>query len=273
MQATQEARRKRSVKNRRSSPWKGDSAGLGETRTPIPTAAANMRRDTATMIACAAAGSPRGDVTAGASMPATRLSSRFWPLLAVTMGVLGLVSTCRALGFGEGIILGATPASGLALGAAVVLRTPGAVAAAVGFAVAGFIWGLSPGVVATEAVAHGTAALVAALVMRALARRREVKTKTNQWLIFLVGVSVFTTVVAAGLLGGGASERSGHRPHCCRCQFSLLCSSLSASSPWAPYLPVLASFAVSDRILAQPWASWHWERSSWRYSGCCFPCR
>jgi signal transduction histidine kinase len=145
-------------------------------------------------------------------MPALRLSSRPSPLWVVALGVLGLVSTCRALGFGEGIILGATPASGLALGAAVVLRTRGAVAAAVGFALAGSIWGLSLGVVATDAVAHGTAALVAAFVMRALARRRELKTKTIQWLIFLVGVSVFTAVVAAGLLVGGAIGALGSSP-------------------------------------------------------------
>ena len=45
---------------------------------------------------------------------------RFWPLALVALAALGTVSACRALGFGEGVILGATPASGLALAAALV---------------------------------------------------------------------------------------------------------------------------------------------------------
>ena len=122
------------------------------------------------------------------------------PLLVVALAVVVLVSACRALGFGEGILLGATPASGLALGAAVVLRLCGASAVAAGFAIAGVVWGLPVAMVATDAIAHGLAALFAALAMRSLARRREIKSKTSDWLIFLVGVCVFTLVVAAILL-------------------------------------------------------------------------
>ena len=146
-------------------------------------------------------------------MPAAvRILSRPWPLVVVALAVAGLVSACRALGFGEGVLLGATPASGLALGAAVVLRTPGAVAAAVGFAVAGSAWGLTSGAVATDAIAHGLAAGVAAFAMRTLARRRETRTRTSDWLIFLVGVCVFTAIVAAGLLVGGAAGALGAPP-------------------------------------------------------------
>ena len=146
-------------------------------------------------------------------MPAAvRILSRPWPLVVVALAVAGLVSACRALGFGEGVLLGATPASGLALGAAVVLRTPGAVAAAVGFAVAGSAWGLTSGAVATDAIAHGLAAGVAAFAMRTLARRRETRTRTSDWLIFLVGVCVFTGIVAAGLLVGGAAGALGAPP-------------------------------------------------------------
>ena len=128
-------------------------------------------------------------------------------LLVVALAVAGILLVCRALGFGEGVLLGATPASGLALGAAVVLRWRGAIAASLGFAVAGFVWGLAVNLVATDAIAHGVAALIAAWTMRSLARRREVRSKTSDWLIFLVGVTVFTIVVAAVLLAvtlGGA---------------------------------------------------------------------
>ena len=55
-----------------------------------------------------------------------------WPLLVVGLGVAGLLLACRALGFGEGVSLGATPASGLALGAAIVLRWRGVIAVAMG---------------------------------------------------------------------------------------------------------------------------------------------
>ena len=134
---------------------------------------------------------------------AKRLADRLWPLLLVAVTVLALVSACRALGFGQGVLLGATPASGLALGAAVVLRARGAIAAAAGFALADAAWGLTLGMVATDSVAHGVAALVAAFSMRSLVRRRDIKSKTNDWLIFLVGLSVFTVVVATVLFVGG----------------------------------------------------------------------
>ena len=126
-----------------------------------------------------------------------------WPLLVVGLGVAGLLLACRALGFGEGVLLGATPASGLALGAAVVLRWRGVIAVAAGYAIAGLAWGLSVGTLATDATAHSLAALIAAFAMRGLARRRETKSKTSDWLIFLVGTFVFTGVVAAGLFFGG----------------------------------------------------------------------
>ena len=135
-------------------------------------------------------------------MPPAMLGLLRSPLLVVALAVVVLVSVCRALGFGEGILLGATPASGLALGAAVVLRLRGASAVAAGFAIAGVVWGLPVAMVATDAIAHGLAALFAALAMRSLARRRQIKSKTSDWLIFLVGVCVFTLVVAAILLGG-----------------------------------------------------------------------
>jgi signal transduction histidine kinase len=127
---------------------------------------------------------------------ATRESIRLWPLALVTLGVLGLVSVARALGFGDGVVLGATPASGAALAAGLVLRWRGALAAAVGFGLAGLVWGLGSGAAMTDSGAHGLAALLGAQSMRMLARRRTSETKTYEWLVFLAGVSVFTATVA-----------------------------------------------------------------------------
>src|SRR5687768_9499751 len=119
-------------------------------------------------------------------------SFRVWQPIVVAAGIMALVSVCRALGFGEGVILGATPASGLALAATLVLRRAGALAAVAGFAIGDLAWGLTPGEAATDAIGHGIAALFAAATMRAFARRRRPETKTHEWLIFLAGVAVFT---------------------------------------------------------------------------------
>jgi signal transduction histidine kinase len=135
--------------------------------------------------------------------PAIRSADYHWPLSFIALAVLALVSACRAFGFGEGVLLGVTPASGLALGAGVLLRVPRAIAAAAGFALAGAVWGLPLSMVAADAIVHGLAAIVAAFTMRTLARRRQIRSKTGDWLIFLVGGCVFTIVVAAGWLVSG----------------------------------------------------------------------
>lgn len=169
--------------------------------------------------------------------------------LLVVLATFGLLSLCRALGFGEGLLLGATPASGLALGAAVVLRGRGAAAAAAGFGLAGLAWGLGPADAALDASAHGLAAFLAATAMRGLARRRAGRTRTNDWLIFLTGVVAFTTVVAASFLAGG-----------------LIGAPAAAAQPWrvalhaAAFEPlglftvgaVLASLGEIGRVRADP---------------------
>ena len=129
----------------------------------------------------------------------------------MALAVAALLSVCRALGFGEGLLLGATPASGLALAAAVVLRGPGALAAAAGFALAGLACGLGPSAAAIDALAHGFAAYAAAALMRHLARRytRPERTRTREWLIFLVGTVAFTATVAATVAFGTAAHALG----------------------------------------------------------------
>jgi signal transduction histidine kinase len=117
------------------------------------------------------------------------------PAIVVALGTFGLISVCRALGFGDGVLLGATPASALALAAGVMLRGPGVLAAAAGL----------------DALAHGAAALAASRAMRALARRRAARSRTSDWLIFLAGVSLFTGTVAATLFAGGQAGALG--PH------------------------------------------------------------
>jgi signal transduction histidine kinase len=130
---------------------------------------------------------------------------RLLPLFSVALGVAAMVAVCRVLGFGAGVVLGATPASGLSLFAALVLRGPGALAAAAGFAL-GDLPFLAPAAVATDATAHGLASLAAATTMRAFARRYRPETRTPEWRIFLAGVATFaptaSAVVCFGALAG-----------------------------------------------------------------------
>ena len=123
-----------------------------------------------------------------------------WWLIAVALSVAGLLCLCRALGFGEGVVLGATPASAVALAAAVVLRWRGALAAASGYLAVGLAWGLPAETALAAAAAPGLAALLAAIAMRSLARRRAAKSKTSDWLISLVGLVLFTGIVTATLV-------------------------------------------------------------------------
>lgn len=135
------------------------------------------------------------------------LGSKF----GLVLSLAGVLLACRALGFGAGLLLGATPASGLALAAALVWRDRALVPVIAGFAFAGLVAGLPAGAVAVDAFAHGLAAGVAALAMRSLARRQAVapKSRTVEWLIFLVGIGSFTATVglvalAGAMLGQGA---------------------------------------------------------------------
>ncbi len=109
---------------------------------------------------------------------------------------------CRALGFGEGVLLGATPASGICLAAAVLLRGPGALAAGIGFAAGELTLGLDPGSAVLVALGHGFGAHLAGLLMRRIARRRKARSRTSDWMIFLAGVVVFTAVVGVAVFAG-----------------------------------------------------------------------
>jgi hypothetical protein len=135
--------------------------------------------------------------------------SRAGPPLLVAIAIGMLVAACRALGFGEGVALGVTPASALALGAAVVLRARGVAAAVAGFLFGGLLAGLGPGDVLTSAIAHGLAACLGALTMRSLARRHrpdsQKDSRTREWFIFIAGVAVFTAAVCAVLLAASAA--------------------------------------------------------------------
>jgi signal transduction histidine kinase len=127
-------------------------------------------------------------------------------LIAVALGVAALVLASRALGFGEGILLAATPASGVALAAALILRLRGAIAAAAGFALAGAFAGLPATAILVDALVHGLAAALAASAMRMLARRRRPERKTQEYMIFLVGVATSAVVVAIGIGAADASD-------------------------------------------------------------------
>lgn len=111
--------------------------------------------------------------------------------------VVAAISGVRALGLESGLLLAATPASALALAAAVVLRARGALAAGLGFTAAGLIWGLPADAAIADGVAHGLSATLAAEAMRRLARRRTERNKTSDWLIFLAGMAIFCGGLAA----------------------------------------------------------------------------
>lgn len=119
-------------------------------------------------------------------------------LALVLVALAALVALCRGLGFGEGVLLGITPASGLALSAALVLRRTAILAIVAGFALGDALAGLSPAEIVTDALAHGAAALLGAWVMRQVARQVQPETKTQQWLIFAGGVWVSAATVAMG---------------------------------------------------------------------------
>ncbi|MBP7240888.1 ATP-binding protein [Amaricoccus sp.] len=124
----------------------------------------------------------------------------------ILLATFGAALACRALGFGDGVLLGATPASGVALFAAVIRRGRGAAIATAGIGLADLAAGLGPALALIDAAAHGLAALAGAGAMRGLARRRRTRSRTGDWLIFLAGVTIFAVVVAACFL---AAELAG----------------------------------------------------------------
>lgn len=127
-------------------------------------------------------------------------------LLAVLFAACAaLVLAARLLGFGEGALLGATPASGVALFAAVLRRWQGGLAAGSGFVLGDLVAGLSPALALFDGGAHGLAAVAGALAMRGLARRRPARSRTSDWLVLLVGVGAFTTVIAGAAFAAAAA--------------------------------------------------------------------
>ena len=137
-------------------------------------------------------------------------------VLGLTAAIAGLVWLCRWLGFGEGVLLAATPASGVALMATLTLRWRGGVVVFAGFVLGDALAGQGPVEATVDGVAHGAAALAAWIAMRALARRGGTATRMLEWLVFLAGValsslvvaSVFALAAALGLLGPGISPVS-----------------------------------------------------------------
>lgn len=125
-----------------------------------------------------------------------------WPPILAAVAAFGCAALVRGWGFDAGVLVGATPASAVALAAAVTLRWRGGLAAGAGIAAAGLAFGLPATAAAADGAAHGLAALVGAGVMRTLARRREERSRTSDWLIFLAGVVAFTLVTSLGLLAG-----------------------------------------------------------------------
>lgn len=121
-------------------------------------------------------------------------------LALVLVSIAALVASCRGLGFGEGVLLGITPASGLALSAVLLLRRAAVLPIGAGFALGDGLSGLLPGEIVADALAHGVAALLGAWVMRQVAREVRPETKTQQWLIFAGGVWVFAATVAVGFV-------------------------------------------------------------------------
>jgi signal transduction histidine kinase len=129
-----------------------------------------------------------------------------WPLALVASAACALMLLSRGLGFGDGLVVAATPASAVALAASVRLRARGALAAAAGFAASGVIGGIGLAAALLDAATHAIAALLAAQVMRMLARRQGFRNRVQDWLISMAGVLCFTLVLGAQL---AAADRAG----------------------------------------------------------------
>lgn len=128
------------------------------------------------------------------------LRSRLRPIAGVVAATALLAFGARWFGFGSGLVVAVTPASGLAIAAAVFWRLPGVLAATAGFAIAGLLAGLGPMMAMTDALGHGAGAAAGAGSMLVLARRGINANQTQRALVFFVGVSVFTLVVATVVL-------------------------------------------------------------------------
>jgi signal transduction histidine kinase len=168
-----------------------------------------------------------------------------WPPIVASLAAFGLALAVRTLGLGDGVLTAATPASAVALAAGVVLRGRGAIAAAAGIAAAALVWGLPIEAAAADGAAHGLAALFGATAMRALARRRTERSRTSDWLIFLVGVGVFSATVAATLV---AAARAGLVPAAPDPAMALVYEPLGLMTFGA----VLASLPEAPRVRADP---------------------
>ena len=125
--------------------------------------------------------------------------SKFPILLLVILAVGATVALMRAAGFGQGIVLGATPASAMALAAALRLRGGGAAAAGAGFALGDLVSGLPSAAALADGAIHGAAAVLAFWAMRFGARRRQARTFLNDWGLFIGGAGVATAVVSVGV--------------------------------------------------------------------------
>ena len=117
-------------------------------------------------------------------------------LIGVTVVTMAVVCLIHALGFGHGPVAGATPAAGIAFAAGVWLGVPGAVAAGLGFLLAGLVLRLPIEHVVVISLSHAAAAALAGAATRALSRRRTQRTHTSGQLVFVAGAGLFVAVVA-----------------------------------------------------------------------------
>ncbi len=131
-----------------------------------------------------------------------RARDEFLASVVIGLGIFALLAFARLVGLADGVMLGSTPASGLALGGAVLFGGRAALASGLAFAAADLVFDLSPAVAAVDGLAHALAAASGAALIGALVRRRHADSFTNDWLFLLAGACAFTSVVAIARMAG-----------------------------------------------------------------------
>lgn len=133
------------------------------------------------------------------------LKTRIPALAGIAASIAALVIAARLLGFGHGPVAGTAPGSGVALAAGLWFGPAGAAAVGAGYLAGALSLDLPREHAVVITLSHALAAWAAGRTMRVLDRRHASRSHIQGHLIFLGGVLVFISVVAAVALAAIAT--------------------------------------------------------------------